>query len=74
MSALDISTWPQEWQDALSAYAAAKGKNWIEHLSIDWATGQDEHFPEYGHILRQIRNHPIHGPQIIDAVWGEGTK
>ena len=50
---------PYDYQEALLAYAQAKGKNWNEKLREDFYTGRDDRFPQYGPMLRQIRNHPV---------------
>jgi hypothetical protein len=63
-----VASMPPEFQAALNAYAAAKGKNWVQKLADDWHSGRDASFPEYGHILRQIRNSPEHGHALMDTV------
>jgi hypothetical protein len=67
---LDLESMPPEYREALEAYAAAKGKKWMQELTYDWASGKDERFPKYGPTLRSIRNHHIHGPAITKAAWG----
>lgn len=60
-------------QAALEAYAADHGKDWARQLMDDWYTGRDVYFcgaagQPLGHLLRQVRNHPKHGPAFYDAV------
>lgn len=59
---------------ALDAYAEAKGKDWALQLIDDWYAGRDDRFQHngklYGPELRQIRNHPKHGPAFYKAFHG----
>lgn len=71
---LDISAWPQDHQDAIRAYVAAKGIGWMHQLAADWYSGRDTSFPKYGHILRQIRNHPEQGRAVYAAMRYEEQK
>lgn len=59
-----------EYEAALNTYAEAKGSNWPELLTLDWYTGRDANFRDVGGLLRQIRNHPIHGPAFYRAMSG----
>lgn len=47
-----------EHQEALNAYVAAKGHTWKSKLKADWQSGRDVNFPEFGGVLRAIRNDP----------------
>lgn len=47
-----------EHQEALDAYAKAKGHTWKSKLKADWQSGADANFPKYGGVLRAIRNDP----------------
>lgn len=63
-----VASMPPDFQAALNAYAAAKGKDWVQKLADDWHSGRDASFPEHGHILRRIRNSPEHGHAIMLTV------
>lgn len=62
------------YEEALNAYAEEKGRNWAEQLTLDWYHARDDRFQHngklYGPELRQIRNHPTHGPAFYDAFNG----
>ena len=61
--------------DALGAFAdycRTKNIDWVEELKLQWYQGRDANFRTLrgelvGHFLRQIRNHPKHGPAFYRA-------
>ena len=67
----------QDHADALGSYAAYHGNDWATQLLDDWYSGRDAAFrhphtgAHLGHFLRQIRNHPKHGPAFYAAYHGE---
>lgn len=60
---------PAEYQEALLAYAQAKGPQWKARLREDYAAGRDVHFRDQGHLLRQIRNHPNWAFAVYQQAW-----
>lgn len=60
---------PAEYQQALLAYAQAKGRQWKARLREDFAAGRDIHFRDQGHLLRQIRNHPTWAFAVYQQAW-----
>lgn len=60
---------PAEYQEALLAYAQAKGPQWKARLREDYAAGRDVHFRDQGHLLRQIRNHPTWAFAVYQQAW-----
>lgn len=60
---------PIAYQEALLAYAQAKGPQWKARLREDFATGRDAHFRDQGHLLRQIRNHPTWAFAVYQKAW-----
>lgn len=60
---------PAEYQEALLAYAQAKGPQWKARLREDYAAGRDVHFRDKGHLLRQIRNHPTWAFAVYRQAW-----
>lgn len=65
-----------EHANALGHFAAKYGNDWASELLNQWYSGKDASFSSsdgkpQGHFLRQIRNHPKHGPAFYDAYNGE---
>lgn len=44
--------------DALQRFADKHGKKWQSKLWDMWLSGRDDYMAD-GHILRQVRNHPM---------------
>lgn len=53
------------WKDSLKGKAK---KQWAYELRCAWASGRDERFPQYGSVLRSIRNTPSLGHEWLDRV------
>ena len=65
-----------EYGNALGHFAAKYGNDWATELLDQWYSGRDDRFRDsngnqLGHLLRQIRNHPTHGPAFYNAYNGE---
>ena len=65
-----------EYKAAVEDYAIRHGGSWIEDLADDFYHGRDEREQDskgnhVGHLMRQIRNHPVHGIGFYRALNNE---